>query len=135
MAIERREPVHDTPLPLIFGTASARSLRAQPSERRFWTSDPRTDLATDSRWWTELLARTYQLDGDVATGLFGALHGMRCLGAQLERTFYGFRLRPGELSKSEYAVCRRDYLAARAGKLRELLVKLDSGDAQGLVGS
>jgi hypothetical protein len=45
--------------------------------------DPRPDLTADSRDWQALLELAFLLDGEEADGLFGALHGVRCCGAQL----------------------------------------------------
>ena len=67
-------------------------------ERVWWGTDPRgDDLPVDSSLWSTVLTWSYELDGGDPDGLFGSLRGMRCLGARLEETPSGVRLRPGEL--------------------------------------
>jgi hypothetical protein len=78
----------------------------------------------DSRLWSAVLAQTYDLDGANPEGLFGALRGMRCLGARLEETASGVRLRPGELSRTEYAALRERYLMPHASVVERVLAGL-----------
>ena len=85
------------------------------------TRDPRPDLG-DTQRWTALLARAYDQDGVDPRGLFGALHGMRCLGASLEVvTHGGLRLVPGEIKPEVYAQLRREWLLEHGERLRQLL--------------
>jgi hypothetical protein len=96
-----------------------------PEERELWTSDPRGgDLPEDSELWEQLLDWSYDIDARVPYGLFGALHGLRCLGARLQWTLWGFRLVPGEISRSEYLALRRRYLIPWASTLESLLARL-----------
>jgi hypothetical protein len=83
----------------------------------------------DSLLWTAVLAWTYDLDGAEPDGLFGALRGMRCLGARLEETAAGVRLCPGELSRSEYAELRTRYLMPHARLVERLLAELSPRNA------
>lgn len=46
-------------------------------------ADPRPDLTDDGGRWRRVLTTAFLLDGDVPDGLYGALHGFRCLGARL----------------------------------------------------
>jgi hypothetical protein len=100
--------------------------------RAWWGMDPRReDLPVDSGLWSAALARCYDLDGDDPDGLFGALRGMRCLGARLEETASGVRLRPGELSRTEYAELRERYLMPHAPLVERLLAGLTPQSAAG----
>jgi hypothetical protein len=91
------------------------------------TADPRADdLPEDSLFWRDLLARADAYDGHDARGLFGALHGMRCLGARLERRpDGGYRLVPGEIPDGDYRRLRVEWLLPH----RETLVRLLAGEA------
>ncbi len=71
-----------------------------------------------------LLARVYGLDGHRPDGLYGALHGLRCLGARLADDGNGVRLIPGDLSAGEYAVLRQRWLVPDHGALVRLLREL-----------
>jgi len=95
------------------------------SEDAYLCVDPRaSDLSTDSHLWTALLRRTYEIDGAASDGLFGALLGLRSLGARLEESLVGVHLRRGELTKTEYADLRARYLLSRASLLERLLIEL-----------
>jgi hypothetical protein len=95
-------------------------LESDRAHRTFWTTDPRNDMTCDTILWTDLLSRAYDHDADDPNGLFGALHGLRCLGAQLATTDEGYRLLPGEIGEA-YPVYRARYLALHAAALRNLL--------------
>ena len=88
-----------------------------------WTRDPRPDLADDTHTWSCLLERAYEHDGHDPDGLFGVLHGLRCVGAALAWRD-GWRLEPGEMSADEYAAHRVGYLLAHAAALRALLASV-----------
>lgn len=90
--------------------------------RERWVRDPRPDLA-DTFLWGALLARAYDLDGHDPAGLFGALHGLRCCGAQLVAGNGAVRLVAGELG-DEYPALRRAYLEPHAEALTALLTRL-----------
>lgn len=90
-----------------------------------WTADPRPDLATDSALWARLLALAYAHDGDLPGGLFGALHGMRCMGAGLLLVNGRCKLVHGEMVKADYDADRARYLVEHKAALVELLARLD----------
>jgi hypothetical protein len=100
----------------------ATALSPTELDHRGTVADPRLlDLPGDTESWLGLLSRAYALDGDEPHGLFGALHGLRCFGAQLHTTRGGMRLTPGEMTRDEYRVLRETYLVPHAGTLRPLL--------------
>jgi hypothetical protein len=94
--------------------------------REEWEAiDPRADdLPVDSRLWSALLTRAYYLDRGEPNGLYGALRGMRCLGARLEETPSGVKLRPGAMSRTEYADLRDQYLMPHAFLVERLPAEL-----------
>lgn len=93
-----------------------------------YTADPRPDLG-DSARWRELLTAAYTHDGHDQGGLFGALHGLRCLGASLREGTGGLRLFPGELAADEYRALREVYLVPHRAALVNLLAQ--AGDECG----
>ncbi len=100
----------------------ANTLSLSDVEHLGWVTDPRWhDLPEDAHLWLGLLAAARVLDGDAPHGLFGALHGFRCLGARLQNSHTGLRLRPGEISKDEYLALRAEYLLPHVKPLRKLL--------------
>jgi hypothetical protein len=84
-------------------------------------ADPRPDLVADSPLWQRLLGLAYDRDGADPRGLFGSLHGLRCLGAGLVAEEGRARLVPGELSAEEYAAEREEWLVPHAAALTALL--------------
>ncbi|HLJ68121.1 MAG TPA: hypothetical protein VKX16_12240 [Chloroflexota bacterium] len=95
------------------------------------TRDPRSeDLPDDSRLWSMLFLQAYEIDGDEPDGLFGSLHGIRCLGAQLVRRPGGIEIRGGCMSAVDYARLRREYLIPRGLQLRRLLERLSAQSAE-----
>jgi hypothetical protein len=100
----------------------ANTLSPADVEHLGWVADPRWhDLPEDTHLWLGLLAAARTLDGDAPLGLFGALHGLRCLGARLHPTRTGVRLRAGEMRWDEYLALREEYLMPHAATLRRLL--------------
>ena len=87
--------------------------------------DPRPDLAADSELWARLLAMAYDHDGELAGGLFGALHGLRCMGAGLVLIGGKAKLVHGEMTREEYNVDRETYLQQHRAALIGLLRRLD----------
>jgi hypothetical protein len=88
--------------------------------------DPRSDDLPDSFVWGLVLAGAYRIDGDDPCGVFGALHGIRCLGADLEVSKDGIRIIPGELA-AEYSEIRTTWLLPHAETLTNLLANVSSG--------
>lgn len=84
-------------------------------------ADPRPDLAEDSGQWERLLAVAYGLDGNEPRGVFGALHGMRCLGARLAVINGQAKLFAGEIEQGEYNELRETWLAPHHEQLQRLL--------------
>jgi hypothetical protein len=78
--------------------------------------DPRPDLP-DSPLWGPLLAAAWR----EGAAVYGALHGLRCLGAGAEAAGAGLRLVAGEIDPAEYAELRRRWLLPHLATLRRLL--------------
>lgn len=91
--------------------------------------DPRPDLVYDHGLWVRLLARAYGLDGHQPNGLYGAFHGLRCLGARLADDGHGLRLVPGDISGDEYAALRARWLVPHRDALVGLLRGMHDGGA------
>ncbi|MBI2321341.1 MAG: hypothetical protein HYU88_04425 [Chloroflexi bacterium] len=85
-----------------------------------YRTDPRPELPDHSAW-VRLLARAYEADGHDPAGVYGALHGMRCLGARLADDGNGLRLLPGELARDEYRALRQRWLLPHREALTLLL--------------
>jgi hypothetical protein len=84
-------------------------------------ADPRPDLCEDSGRWAARLALACRQDGGQPDGVFGCLHGVRCLGARLERGERGWSLSPGEIAPADWEDLRREWLLPRRKLVRELL--------------
>jgi hypothetical protein len=92
--------------------------------------DPRPDLVDDSELWAALL----ELAGYRSGELFGALHGMRCMGTRIRRASKGYVyiLRPdidptGCLAwetEEQYKEARDKWLKPHSEILKELLTGL-----------
>ncbi|MBI4506416.1 MAG: hypothetical protein HY691_12840 [Chloroflexi bacterium] len=89
-----------------------------------YRADPRPDIAHDHQRWTHLLACAFALDGHDPGGVYGALHGLRCLGARLADDGHGLRLLPGELAHEEYRALRQRWLVPHREALTLLLGEL-----------
>ena len=85
-----------------------------------WSADPRPDLHVDSAMWATILTKAFAVDGHDPDGLFGALHGLRCLGAGLSESEEGWRIVPGEIGNEYRALCAQ-HLVRHAPLLRSLL--------------
>lgn len=84
------------------------------------TTDPRPDLIEDSTQWDTLLLVAHMADHDA----FGALHGMRCLGARLRRTASGnwvLRPDPGTELETEWKELSAKWLAPHTETVKALL--------------
>ncbi|MBI4507217.1 MAG: hypothetical protein HY691_16930 [Chloroflexi bacterium] len=101
-------------MPLLAAAAAERAAEGN------YRADPRPELP-DHAAWTLLLARAYALDGHDPGGVYGALHGMRCLGARLADDGHGWRLLPGELASAEYGEMRERWLLPQRDALTRLL--------------
>lgn len=100
--------------------------------------DPRPDLDAaqhDAVWWSVLLALALEVHGaDDPRGVYGALHGSRCLGAGLARTSGGaLRIVPGAIPPAEWRDIRGEWLVPHRISVAELLVAVASA-AQRLTG-
>ncbi len=90
-------------------------------------ADPRPDLAADTVLWSRLLPSVAQLEGPACyncRSLLGALRGLRCEGAGLERQGGRVRLVPGYMDPEDYAEKRRIWLVPHAAVLTAALVEL-----------
>jgi hypothetical protein len=89
--------------------------------RAHLASDPRAaDFPGDAVLWVRLLSLAFAHDGADPRGLFGALSGIRALGAGLQSTPSGVRIVAGELG-DVYGEIRAQWLLLHAGALRDLL--------------
>jgi hypothetical protein len=99
---------------------------AEAAARRRAPHDPRPDLDATQRdavWWSVLLALAAEAYGDGdPRGVFGALHGVRCLGAGLARTPGGaLRIVAGAVPAPEWRAVRSAWLAPHRAAVLELL--------------
>lgn len=83
-------------LALVKSQAIARLAIAQNSHnsQNSPTRDPRPDLANDSQWWGWLLKLAVAEYGDDPDGVAGALHFVRCGGAELRNEGGRLRIAP-----------------------------------------
>jgi hypothetical protein len=99
------------------------AMRQLESKAQHELADPRArDYPEDSHLWGRLLCWAY--DGGNAFGLFGALHGLRCGGARLERHERTVRLLRGDWEEAGYAALRENYLLPHGQRLTRLLTDL-----------
>lgn len=93
MLVEQREE--------LIAALSARRLPHGPGH------DPRPDLTEDADLWVPLLDDALAIDGGDGDGVYWALLGARCMGAELGVTREGaLRLRPRPGADADYAVVR-----------------------------
>lgn len=88
--------------------------------------DPRPDLDAaqrDAVWWSVLLELAAEVYGaDAPSGVYGALHATRCLGAGLARTpGGGLRLTPGAIPPAAWPTVRSERLESHRGAVVVLL--------------
>lgn len=93
-------------------------------EREPWTANPRPDLAEDAIRWQHLLTLALDHDGSDPDGVFGSLHGLRCLGARLVAEGEKVRLTAGEMEAGEYDRLRAKWLLPRKATLTMLLQRV-----------
>jgi len=86
--------------------------------------DPRPELKTDTAAWAKLLTLAYALDESDMNGAYGALLGIRCMGAQLGQAGGKWAIQRGEIDEGEYADIRKRYLLPNTAKIAELMRKL-----------
>ncbi len=107
----------------------ARPASAGPPAHPF---DPRLDLTGDHVRWVALLTAAWNVDGADPLGVYGALYGMRCCGAQLVSEgqpgacapggWTRWRLLPGaELTQTEWLALRTKWLVPHQDVLTRLL--------------
>jgi hypothetical protein len=99
---------------------------AEAAARRRAPHDPRPDLDAvqrDAVWWSVLLALAAEAHGDGdSRGVYGALHGARCLGAGLVRTPRGaLRIVAGAIPAPEWRAVRGAWLAPHRAAVLDLL--------------
>lgn len=86
--------------------------------------DPRPELTADSDTWAKLLTLAYALDESDMDGAYGALLGIRCLGAQIARNGAGWAIQRGEIPEAEYQAIRAKYLLPVRDRITGLLGRL-----------
>ena len=86
--------------------------------------DPRPELSADSDAWTKLLALAYDLDESDMDGAYGALLGIRCMGASLVRVNGGWAIQRGEIPEDEYQDIRKRYLLPVKDRIMGLFGRL-----------
>jgi hypothetical protein len=99
---------------------------AEAAARRRAPHDPRPDLDATQRdavWWSVLLALTADVHGrDDPRGVYGALHGVRCLGAGLVCAPGGaLRIVAGSVPTEEWRAVRDVWLAPHRAAVQALL--------------
>ena len=88
--------------------------------------DPRPDLSRDSVLWHHLLMHCRAVENTGAPrSLYGALHGLRCLGARLKITEGHIKVTAGEIDDDEYKALRDEWLVPHHAKLVEVLSTLE----------
>jgi len=98
--------------------------RNSAQERSIWACDPRPDITGDTAAWSQLLLIAANALGK-DDALFGALHGIRCCGAGLQRAQDGsWRITAGEMASDEYVADREQWLMPRRREVAELLRRL-----------
>jgi len=86
-------------------------------------ADPRPDLVGDHTCWLMLLELAYRRDGADPNGVFGALNGIRCCGAQIMSSGGAkpaWRLTRGEMTAAEWQSVRTKWLMPHLKVLQEL---------------
>lgn len=84
-------------------------------------TDPRPELSEDSIAWAKLLTLAYALDEYDMDGAYGALLGIRCLGAKLEQVAGKWRIVRGQIDEAEYQGIRARYLLPNIAKIQGLM--------------
>ncbi|MHB9033140.1 MAG: hypothetical protein ACYC6L_08845 [Anaerolineae bacterium] len=98
--------------------------QGEPPNTEVILRDPRPELADDHAIWERLLALAHQVHGaQDPESLFWVLHGLRCLGCELVRESYGWRIAAGE--NADYAFHRQRYLVNRKEQVLALLTQLN----------
>lgn len=96
-------------------------------------TDPRPDLAYDTKEWAKFLTMAEIKDKTLA----GVLHGFRCCGLRIDRTRRGYVLRPEvdpdtKISmwscKNEYLYASHHWLKPYQNEIVELLERLNQKD-------
>jgi hypothetical protein len=105
----------------------------ESAARRRAPHDSRPDLEAcqhDAVWWSVLLALAHEVHGvDDPRGVYGALHGSRCLGAGLARTSGGaLRIVPGAIPPAEWRDLRGKWLVPHRTAITELLVAVAAAE-------
>ncbi len=85
--------------------------------------EPRPDLEEDTNLWSRLLVAAWAVDGELSDGLFGALHGMRCCGAKLEKADQ-VTISRGEIMQIEFVQLYNRWIQPHQSKLQPLLEAL-----------
>lgn len=79
--------------------------------------NPRKDIKEDSDLWQKVLRRAEQVDNQI----YNNLHGLRCVGCQLEINDNQLMLIQGsEINKSEYNEYRKEYLLPYAKEIKSI---------------
>ena len=113
----------------IIAAACAREWEQWQSERPAPGGDPRPDLAEDSAQWAALLSAAYELDGEDPTGVWAALHVVRCLGAAIRVQRGKWRLEAGPDYDGDWQADRARYLLPRTATIKRLLAAMAEGPA------
>ena len=79
--------------------------------------DPRKDIEEDSKLWIKVLKESEKVNRQI----YGNLHGLRCVGCQLETKNNQLTLMQGsEIDKSEYNNYRREYLMPFKSEIKQI---------------
>jgi hypothetical protein len=90
-----------------------------------WQMDCRPDLAEDSELWHHLLMAAKAIERGHPHSVYGALSGIRALGARLEMANGRLRIVRGEIDAAEYADIRERWLKPYREQIGRLLGIMD----------
>ena len=90
--------------------------------------DPRPELGDDSHRWEKLLTLAYALPEEtMENSLYGALLGLRCMGAKILPINGGLMITHGEMDPDSYRRDRETYLMPHKADLARLMGELGEG--------
>lgn len=89
--------------------------------KKLWTIDPSPAVGTHGPLWEQLLGLAYDIDEEKSDGVFAALRGARCWGADVEWAGRSWRLVRGEMEAEDWVDIKERYLRPNLNVLKTLL--------------